>query len=136
MVGILLSYWDSLFSGAMLVSGRVSIWKKNQGFCQTSPQSPTTDGSSKPKREARWIDYQPAHPAAKHFVPPQGLMGWIDGMKMCGFFEKSFKNMFNVCFFHVCLQKYIWFEGFFFGFFKLCFVYPHPRSSKYIRILS
>ena len=28
MVGILLSYWGGLFSGAMLVSGRVDLWKR------------------------------------------------------------------------------------------------------------
>ena len=38
MVGILLSYWGGLFSGAMLVSGRVMVfYGKNSYNIQTNP---------------------------------------------------------------------------------------------------
>ncbi len=37
MVGILVSFWDGLFSGAMLVSGRVNldVWWPNEFICDT-----------------------------------------------------------------------------------------------------
>ena len=57
MVGILLSYWDGLFSSAMLVSGRVNHLR----ILLTLPVLPATMFFFKPKapavqRKSRWLE--------------------------------------------------------------------------------
>ena len=40
MVEILISFWEGLFSGAMLVSGRVFVEYSNSGLCMFLPFRP------------------------------------------------------------------------------------------------
>jgi len=41
MVGILVSFQEGIFSGAMLVSGRVPPFKKKQSWLENPPAKPT-----------------------------------------------------------------------------------------------
>ena len=52
MVGILLSYWEGLFSGAVLVSGRVTVHPKSSTFQPPLSERPSRLGARKRSPES------------------------------------------------------------------------------------
>ena len=59
MVGIVLSYWGGLFSGAMLVSGRVLFWGKGWRFKWYESGGPLSNIPARRQPETSWIECSP-----------------------------------------------------------------------------
>ena len=68
MVGILVSFWDGLFSGAMLVSGRVTFVN----------MMPTNSFFPKKSSPGRWAGWSPGHGCTSSLVRTKNIISpWV-----------------------------------------------------------